>query len=78
MTNLINNRETLSMDDLTKVNAGTVNKNPSPNKPDAGIDQIINGKNYDAIAQKIADGLTPDRPRTRNVENDVDIYDCEI
>ena len=58
--------------------SGGVNNNPNPGKMDPGIDSIINGQNYDAIAQAIADWLNGDNTRTRNVNNDVDIYDTAI
>jgi hypothetical protein len=45
---------------------------------DPGIDGIINGKNYDAIAQWIANWLNGDNKRSRKVNNNVDIYDTEI
>ena len=35
---------------LDQVTGGTVNKSPTPSNP-GSIDPIINGKNYDAIAQ---------------------------
>ena len=57
---------------------GGVNNNPNPDKMDPGIDGIINGENYDAIAQKIADWLNGDNERSRNVNNNVDIYDIDI
>ena len=63
---------------LAGVTGGTVNKNPNPGKLDNGIDAILNGKNYDALAGRIADKLNPERPRTRAVDNTVDIYDCDI
>ena len=56
------------------------NDNLQPESDSFGgmIDDIINGKNYDAIAQMIADYLNGDDVRTREVDNNVDIYDCEI
>ena len=60
------------------ITGGTNNKNPNPGKMDPGIDGIINGPNYDAIAQKIADWLNGDNNRSRNVNNDVDIFDTDI
>jgi len=66
----------IRIDDMTMFIGGTVNKNPTPGNP--GIDVIINGKNYDAIAQYIADILNGDNVRTRKVDNDLDIYDCII
>ena len=57
---------------------GGVNNNPNPDKMDPGIDGMINGQNYDAIAQQIADWLNGDNDRSRNVNNNVNIYDTEI
>lgn len=68
----------LNMNQMGQITGGTNNKNPNPDKMDPGIDQIINGKNYDAIAQAIADWLNGDNERSRNVDNDVDIYDTAI
>lgn len=68
----------LNINRMEEIRGGTVNKNPSPSKMDPGIDQIINGKNYDWIAQQIADWLNGDNNRTREVNNQVDIYDTEI
>ena len=66
----------LNLDQMVKVTGGK--GNPTPDNMDPGIDGIINGKNYDAIAQAIADWLNGDNERTRNVNNDVDIYDTAI
>ena len=38
----------------------------------------VNGKKYDAIAQYIANILNGDDVRTREVNANVDIYDCEL
>ena len=65
----------LNLDQMALAAGGTVNKNPTPGN--VGIDGIINGQNYDAIAQAIADWLNGDDVRTRQVESR-DIYDCEI
>ncbi len=67
-------------EELEKVAGGNVNDNMTPESDKIGgaIDDMINGKNYDAIAQIIADYLNGDNVRTRNVDNNVDIYDCEI
>ena len=70
-------RMEMNMNQLEQITGG-VNNNPNPDKMDPGIDQIINGKNYDAIAQAIADWLNGDNERSRNVDNDVDIYDTAI
>jgi hypothetical protein len=66
----------LDMNMMGAVTGGTVNKNPTPGNP--GIDIIINGDNYDTIAQAIANWLNGDDVRTRKINNDVDIYDCDI
>ena len=52
--------------------------NPTPSKLDAPVDEVLNGKNYDWIAQLIADWLNGDNSRSRSVNNDVDIYDTAI
>ena len=67
----------LNPNQMVKITGGT-NNNPNPDKMDPGIDGIINGKNYDLIAQLIADWLNGDNNRTRNVNNDINIYDTEI
>ena len=67
----------LNLDQMVRITGG-VNNNPNPGKMDPGIDGLINGQNYDAIAQKIADWLNGDNNRSRNVNNDIDIYDTEI
>ena len=67
----------LNLNQMVRI-AGGVNNNPNPGKMDPGIDGIINGKYYDAIARLIADWLNGDNNRTRNVNNDVDIYDTAI
>ena len=67
----------LNLNQMVRITGG-VNNNPNPDKMDPGIDGIINGKNYDAIAQKIADWLNGDNDRSRNVNNNVDIYDIDI
>ena len=66
----------IRLDEMSMVTGGTVNKNPTPGNP--GIDGIINGKNYDAVAQAIADILNGDNVRTRRVDDSRDIYDCVI
>ncbi|MBR3341662.1 MAG: hypothetical protein IKG30_08575 [Clostridiales bacterium] len=70
----------ISAGEMDKIAGGTVNDNLQPESDSFGgmIDDIINGKNYDAIAQMIADYLNGDDVRTREVDNNVDIYDCEI
>jgi hypothetical protein len=67
----------LNLNQMEQISGG-VNNNPNPDKMDPGIDSIINGDNYDAVAQAIADWLNGDNTRTRNVNNDVDIYDTAI
>ncbi|MCQ2535522.1 MAG: hypothetical protein MJ110_00975 [Lachnospiraceae bacterium] len=68
---------------LNNVTGGTVNKNPTPGKIN-DMDSMFNGKNYDQIASLIAawlsrnDSNTPYCKRTRNVNNNVDIYDISI
>ena len=66
----------ISMNEMAMVSGGTVNKNPTPGN--VGIDGIINGSNYDAVAQVIADILNGDDQRSRGVDNSRDIYDCVI
>ena len=68
----------LNMNQMGQITGGTNNKNPNPGKMDPGIDGIINGENYNAVAQAIADWLNGDDERSRNVNNDVDIYDTAI
>ena len=71
------NMKAMSLEELELVNGGKTNKGIDPTKMDPGIDGLINGKNYDLIAQLIADWLNGDTERTRNV-GDRDIYDCVI
>ena len=72
------NETELNLNQIGEITGGTNNKNPNPSKMDPGIDGIINGKNYDAIAQWIANWLNGDNKRSRKVNNNVDIYDTEI
>ena len=51
---------------------------PESDNIGGAIDDMINGENYDALAQIIADYLNGDNVRTRQIDNNVDIYDCEI
>ena len=67
----------LNLNQMAQITGG-VNNNPNPGKMDPGIDGIINGENYNAVAQAIADWLNGDNNRSRNVNNDVDIYDTAI
>ena len=68
----------LNLNQMAGITGGTNNNNPNPGKMDPGIDGIINGKNYDAIAQWIANWLNGDNKRSRKVNNNVDIYDTAI
>ena len=68
----------LNLNQMVRITGGKNNKDPNPDKMYPGIDGIINGKNYDAIAQWIADWLNGDNNRSRKVNNDVDIYDTAI
>lgn len=68
----------LSGPEMMAVTGGKTNNNPNPGSMTSPIDQIVNGKNYDAIAQMIADWLNGDNTRSRKVKNDVDIYDTDI
>ena len=68
----------LNLNQMVRITGGTNNKNPNPGKMDPGIDGIINGKNYNAIAQWIADWLNGDNNRSRDVNNNVNIYDTDI
>ena len=70
------NMKELNLPELEGVTGGKINSNPTPGNP--GIDGIITGKYYDAIAQAIANWLNGDDQRTRWVNNRVDIYDCDI
>ena len=63
---------------LDNVTGGTVNKNPTPSNTTSIVDQTINGKNYDAVAQMIADWLNGDDVRTRKIDNTQDINDYMI
>jgi hypothetical protein len=72
-----NNTIELKAKQMNNVAGGTVNKDPKPDNV-GWIDQTINGKNYDAIAQYIANILNGDDVRTREVNANVDIYDCEL
>lgn len=68
----------LNLNQMAGITGGKTNKNPDPGKMDPGIDGIINGKKYDAIAQWIANWLNGYNNRSRKVNNNVDIYDTEI
>lgn len=68
----------IPMEMLDQVTGGTVNKNPNPSNTTGIVDQTINGNNYDALAQKIADWLNGDDVRTRAIDNTQDINDYII
>ncbi len=68
----------MNSDMLSAVNGGKVNKNIDPKSITNWVDSTINGKEYDALAQIIADALNPKQERIRPVNNNVDIYDCAI
>ena len=68
----------LNIMELEGIRGGITQKNPTPDRIDRGIDQILNGRNYDALAQIIADWLNGDLNRSRLVDNSVDIYDTDI
>ena len=70
------NIKELNLNQVGQITGGS--NNPTPGNMDPGIDGIINGKNYDYIAQLIADILNGDDNRSRKVNNDVDIYDTAI
>ena len=63
---------------LEAVFGGVTHKNPTPSKLDGGIDGILNGKNYDWLAQMITNVLNGDDVRGRKVDSNVDIYDTVI
>ena len=77
MTNTANKTIELKAQQINNATGGTVNKDPKPNTQN-WIDQTINGKTYDAIAQYFADILNGDTERTRQVNGRVDIYECEL
>ncbi len=60
---------------LDRAAGGAVNNNPSPANMTGIVDETINGRNYDAIAQMIADWLNGYDVRTRIVDNSQNIYD---
>lgn len=65
----------LTAEQLDAATGGTANKNPNPGKIDNGLDNIINGDTYDAIAQQVADWINGDDERTRDVCNrDINDY----
>lgn len=76
------NKSIICEKQLEMVSGGTVNNNTTPKGPN--IDKIMNDKNYDWIADKIVEQLCKDDPnssynvRSRQVNNDVDIYSFEI
>ena len=72
------NTEEIRMNQLGRAAGGTVNKNPSAKDPGSIVDITINGENYDALAQVIANKLCPPKPRNRGVINGQDINDVAI
>ena len=68
----------LNIMELEGIRGGITHKNPTPDRIDRGIDQILNGRNYDALAQIIADWLNGDLNSSSLVENSVVIYDTDI
>ena len=76
-TTKTNNTIELKAKQMNNVAGGTVNKGLKPDNV-GWIDQTINGKKYDAIAQYSANILNGDDVRTREVNANVDIYDCEL
>ena len=78
MMNINTVQTEISEELLDRVTGGTVNKNPTPKNTTSIVDQTVNGKNYDAIAQKIADWLNGDDVRTRPIDNTQDINDYMI
>lgn len=78
MMNINAAKTTISEELLNEVTGGTVNKNPTPSNTTSIVDQTINGKNYDAVAQMIADWLNGDDVRTRKIDNSQDINDYMI
>lgn len=71
----------LKDEELNQVAGGTVNDNMTPDGPD--IDDIINGPNYEYVADLLAGLLSRNNPnssyttRTRGVNNNVNIYDVD-
>lgn len=65
---------------LDKVAGGKVNKNITPGPGGIGgvVDSTLNGKNYDAVAEALLKKIQPPPPRSRKVNNDVDIYDVDV
>ena len=63
----------LSEKDMFTIGGGT---GPGEGVDFGDIDDIINGNNYDAIADWINNKLSP--PRTRKVRNDCEIYDVDV
>lgn len=61
------------------ISGGRVNNNmPHPSDFGDALDEIINGESYEALAQLIVDYLNGYEERTRLINSNVDIYDCEI
>ena len=70
----------ISFFEMEQVAGGKTNKNPTPGPGGFNkvVDEALNGKNYDKIASAIVDIIQPAEPRTRNVDNSVDIYDIDL
>ena len=75
----MNGIQALKPDEMSRVPGGKDHSgNYNPGNIGGGIDKLINGKNYEAVAVAIVKKIQPDPPRTRNVDNSVDIDDCDI
>lgn len=70
----------IDVTELEIVSGGTANKNPMPGSGgfNKAIDEILNAEAYDFFASLIAGWIQPAGPRTRKVDNNVDIYDCDV
>lgn len=64
----------LNEEELKIINGGSA---PDEGVSDDYIDDIINGDNYDSLADWIYNKLDHSK-RTRKVNNDCDIYDCGV
>ena len=76
----------LREEQLEMVTGGQVNENFNPDNIDydgLGIDEFVNGKNYEWLADKIVEWLNRNNPnssytkRNRAVNNNVSIYDFD-
>lgn len=63
--------------DLNGIAGGTTNGNPTPDKP-VNLDKILNDKNYDLIAEWLMKKFGWIPPRTRKINNQMDINDVDI